>query len=197
MLCSGCVSHTALKYMSSVKGGVQVTIIFMADISTAFDKDWSTAWEAQQSWLKQKEEHDAAEAKKAKEVCLCTSPPVTRKQHALSLATCWTLSPIDLGLPFLLQAEEKKDEELKAAEAAKAAQAETAKAKPASAAAEKQDSKAGEAPGPLSDAPAAVAEPVSQIGLHSSVASGLHPARLDVFDMHVALDLNHCKFSEA
>ena len=84
-----------------MKDGVQVTIIFMANISTAFDKDWSTAWEAQQAWLKQKEEHDAAEAKKAKEVCLRTSPHITRKRCDFRLASsCWTLSPIDLGLPY-------------------------------------------------------------------------------------------------
>ena len=45
----------------------------MADVSTIFDKDWSSAWEAQQAWLKQKKEYDAAEAKKAKEVLPCTS----------------------------------------------------------------------------------------------------------------------------
>ena len=64
---------------------MQVTIIFMADVSTVFDKDWTSAWEAQQAWLKQKEEHDAAEAKKAKEVCICTTPRIPRKEHALSL----------------------------------------------------------------------------------------------------------------
>ena len=94
-------------------------------------------------------------------------PSHHKNQHAFSLASlCWTVSPIDLGLPFSLQADEEKAEEVKAAkaaEAAMAAEAETAKAKPASAAAEKQDSKAGEAPGPLADAPAAVAEPVSHI----------------------------------
>ena len=33
--------------------------------------------------------------------------------------------------------------------------------------------------------------------MHSSFASGLHPARLDVFDMHATLDLNHHNVTEA
>lgn len=41
----------------------------MANVSTLFDKDWTSAWEEQQAWLKRKKEHDASESKKAKEVC--------------------------------------------------------------------------------------------------------------------------------
>ena len=65
------------KHVSNIEDAVQVSIIFMADVSTIFDKDWSSAWEAQQAWLKQKEEYEAAEAKKAKEVCLWTCPHLT------------------------------------------------------------------------------------------------------------------------
>ena len=40
----------------------------MANVRAMFDKDWTSTWEDQQAWLKRKQEHDAAESKKAKEV---------------------------------------------------------------------------------------------------------------------------------
>lgn len=108
MLRSGCVSPTASEYVSNMKDGVQVTIIFMADISTAFDKDWSTAWEAQQAWLEQKEEHDAAEAKKAKEVCL-TSPHIIRSSMLSVLPHYVGQShPLILACPLLYRQTRKK-----------------------------------------------------------------------------------------
>ena len=47
---------------------MQVTVLFMANVRTIFDKDWTSVWEDQQAWLTRKKEHDAAESKKAKEV---------------------------------------------------------------------------------------------------------------------------------
>ena len=49
---------------------LQVTVVFMANVRTMFDKDWTSTWEEQEAWLKRKKEHeDAVEAKKAREVC--------------------------------------------------------------------------------------------------------------------------------
>jgi len=54
--------------LQSAEDMMQVTVVFMVNVKTLFDKDWTPVWEKQQAWLKRKKEHDHAERKKAKEV---------------------------------------------------------------------------------------------------------------------------------
>ena len=40
--------------------GVQVTVVFLADVHSALAQSWPQLWEEQEAWLKAKDEHEKA-----------------------------------------------------------------------------------------------------------------------------------------